>query len=441
SEQLDQVVVAAPSEERAEVALLRVPLEDGRRVVRNAPYDRGVEDRPVRDPGPVEQGEQLADPIDPLDRRGVEAVPREFGQERLQARERHPRADALEERAQPLDPVGRDTGGGELRVELGGRDLPVLVHRAEERAGLAGPRASAEAVGDRAVAHSKRVEALGADLVEQEGGRRQDVRLGLDPGYPEDVEVELDELPRPAGLGLLVAPRLRDGEPFHRERLRLRAGGKDAGQRGGRLGGQGDRAVTLVVEHPSLGGDPLAALRLVELEALDARRFELAVPPSTGRGAHPTADLGTRARLRRRIVPEPSQRFGRHNPSTPGRLIIYADGSSERTAGARTPTPPSAEASGVSWSANARSRRYAVSTPTKLRCRSSVATSRRSVTAGAMSAPALRASLIRSRIRRRSSKNRGSSTVHSATAARASSFSASERWPFERNFRPSSSGP
>ena len=97
--------------------------------------------------------------------------------------------------------------------------MRVLVDRPEERAGLFRSGPAPEAFRDGSVAHPERIEALGPDVVEEEGGRREDVGLGLDPRDSEDIEIELQELPRPSGLGFLVPPGFRHREPFGGERL------------------------------------------------------------------------------------------------------------------------------------------------------------------------------------------------------------------------------
>lgn len=65
---------------------------------------------------------------------------------------------------------------------------------------------AADPLGERPIVDPERVESLRSGLIERERGGTERFDLGLDPSDPENVEVELRELPSTARLGLLVPP-------------------------------------------------------------------------------------------------------------------------------------------------------------------------------------------------------------------------------------------
>ena len=182
--------------------------------------------------------------------------------------EGNPRPGAHQEAAELLHRRFGHPGAAELRPELRRGELAASVQGAEERGGSRrrDPEPAPERFSEPAVVDPEGVEPLGADGVEHEGGRAQDLRLRLDARHAEDIQVELTELPGPAGLGFFVAPEAAEREPLDRDRFGLRPVDEDPGERWRRFGGQGDLPVPLVPEGPELVADLLAALDPEQVE-------------------------------------------------------------------------------------------------------------------------------------------------------------------------------
>ena len=98
---------------------------------------------------------------------------------------------------------------------------------------------------------------------------RDELDVGLEAGFADDVAVELVVFAAAAFLGALVAVDLGDGEPLERLLEILVAGGDEAGERGGHFGAERDVAVALVLEVVELVGDFIAGLFGEEVEGLE----------------------------------------------------------------------------------------------------------------------------------------------------------------------------
>ena len=109
-------------------------------------------------------------------------------------------------------------------------------------------------------------EAEGAEGVDDQG---DELDVGFEAGFTDDVAVELVMFAAAAFLRAFVAVDLGDGEPLEGFLEVLVAGGDEAGERGGHFGAERDVAVALVLEVVELIGDFIAGLFGEEVEGFE----------------------------------------------------------------------------------------------------------------------------------------------------------------------------
>ena len=170
--------------------------------------------------------------------------------------------------------VGDHPVAGELLARHVARLTIELVDDGEDRRRLlvvdaerGEDRAQQTAVGD-ARAHVVRRQPAAAHDLDRD---REQLGVGGDVGFADDVDVELKVLAQTAALLPLVAKELRHREPADRLAQRVRLRGRHARERRRHLRAQRDLAAALVGEVVELADDLVAALLRVELERLERR--------------------------------------------------------------------------------------------------------------------------------------------------------------------------